>query len=146
MTTLPASFSWNTTNSANGSHTLQAMAYDAAGNVGTSASVTETVQNTVASPTPPTVAITSPGNGNTINSKNTKVYVSITDTVGVTKADLLVDGKRYSTLSNTSATTAWNPVFSWSTGKLSRGSHTLQSVGYDTANNTARSTVITVYK
>ena len=42
------SFSWNTTTVANGSHTLVSKAYDAAGNVGTSSSVTVTVSNATA--------------------------------------------------------------------------------------------------
>ena len=44
-TTSPASASWNTTAVANGSHTLTSKAFDAAGNVGTSAAVTVTVSN-----------------------------------------------------------------------------------------------------
>jgi hypothetical protein len=47
-TTSPYSWSWDTTTFANSSHTLVAKAYDAAGNVGTSANVTVTVNNTVA--------------------------------------------------------------------------------------------------
>ncbi|MGH9189995.1 MAG: Ig-like domain-containing protein, partial [Acidimicrobiales bacterium] len=41
-------FAWNTTTVSNGSHTLSARGHDAAGNVGTSASVTVTVANPVA--------------------------------------------------------------------------------------------------
>ncbi|HYH96700.1 M20/M25/M40 family metallo-hydrolase [Hyalangium sp.] len=44
-TTSPYSYAWATTTSANGSRVLVAKAYDAAGNVGTSASVTVTVNN-----------------------------------------------------------------------------------------------------
>ena len=44
-TTSPYSFSWDTTTVSNGSHTLSAKAFDAAGNVGTSATVTVTVDN-----------------------------------------------------------------------------------------------------
>ena len=44
-TTSPYSWSWDTTASANGSHSLVTKAYDAAGNVGTSATVTVTVSN-----------------------------------------------------------------------------------------------------
>jgi len=40
------SFSWDTTKVANGSHTIVSKAFDAAGNVGTSATVTVTVSNT----------------------------------------------------------------------------------------------------
>src|SRR5207253_202578 len=42
----PCNWSWNTTASANGSHTLSSKAYDAAGNVGSSANVGVTVSNT----------------------------------------------------------------------------------------------------
>jgi hypothetical protein len=45
-TTSPYSWSWDTTAFANSSHSLVAKAYDAAGNVGTSSTVTVTVNNT----------------------------------------------------------------------------------------------------
>lgn len=45
-TTSPYSFTWDTTTVANGSHSLVSKAYDAAANVGTSATVTVTVSNT----------------------------------------------------------------------------------------------------
>jgi subtilisin family serine protease len=44
-TTSPYSFSWDTTTVGNGSHNLQTRAYDAAGNVGSSAVVSVTVSN-----------------------------------------------------------------------------------------------------
>jgi hypothetical protein len=47
-TTSPYSWSWNTTTASNASHTLSTKAYDAAGNVGTSSTVTVTVSNTTA--------------------------------------------------------------------------------------------------
>jgi subtilisin family serine protease len=132
-------FSWATTNTANGSHTLQAKAYDAAGNTGTSGPATLTVQNTLPDTTPPAVKITSPANGATLG-KTTSVSVVATDNVSVTKVNLLVDGK----LSQSSSSS--NPVFSWNTSKVSRGSHTLQSVAYDAAGNSARSSTVTVSK
>jgi hypothetical protein len=51
-TTAPYSATWDTTTVANGSHTLSAVARDAAGNIGTSASVTVTVSNTSPPPSP----------------------------------------------------------------------------------------------
>ncbi len=51
-TTAPYSVTWDTTTVANGSHTLSAVARDAAGNIGTSASVTVTVSNTSPPPSP----------------------------------------------------------------------------------------------
>jgi hypothetical protein len=46
-TSSPYSYSWATTSYTNGAYSLSAKAYDAAGNVGTSASVSVTVSNTV---------------------------------------------------------------------------------------------------
>jgi hypothetical protein len=48
-TSSPYSWSWDTTAFANSSHSLVAKAYDAAGNVGTSTTVTVTVNNTTSS-------------------------------------------------------------------------------------------------
>ncbi|HEV2722291.1 MAG TPA: Ig-like domain-containing protein, partial [Thermoanaerobaculia bacterium] len=48
-TASPYTWSWDTTASANGSHSLVTKAYDAAGNVGTSATVTVTVSNSTSS-------------------------------------------------------------------------------------------------
>lgn len=45
-TSSPYSWSWDTTAASNGSHSLTAKAYDAAGNVGTSSAVSVTVSNT----------------------------------------------------------------------------------------------------
>jgi hypothetical protein len=47
-TTSPYSWSFNTTTVANGSHTLQSKAYDAAGNIGSSATISVTVSNATA--------------------------------------------------------------------------------------------------
>ncbi|MCI0719386.1 MAG: Ig-like domain-containing protein [Acidobacteria bacterium] len=44
-TTAPYEWSWNTTTTGNGSHVLKSIAYDAAGNFGTSTPVTVTVNN-----------------------------------------------------------------------------------------------------
>jgi thermitase len=132
-------FSWNTTLYPNGSYTLQVRAYDAAGNVGTSALLTVSVRNSVPDTTPPAVRIASP-TGGTITAKTTPVSVAASDNVAVTRVDLLVDGKKYGT--STSAT----PTFNWNTSKLSRGSHTLQSLAYDAAGNSARSSIVTVSK
>jgi len=52
-TTAPYSISWNTTSASNGSHTLTAVARDAAGNRTTSNPVTITVSNTAPPPPPP---------------------------------------------------------------------------------------------
>src|SRR5204862_3210270 len=49
-TTPPYSVSWTTTTATNGSHTLTAVARDAAGNLATSAGITVTVSNDTTAP------------------------------------------------------------------------------------------------
>jgi len=137
--TSPATFSWNTTAYPNGSYSLEARAYDAAGNVGTSAPLNVSVQNTLADLTAPVVQITSPATGTTV-ARSTKVYVTASDNVAVSQVDLMVDWKFYATSYSAAA------VFSWNTSKLARGSHTLQAVAHDAAGNEGSSSVVTIYK
>src|SRR5437867_3104812 len=79
-TAAPYSVSWNTTAVGNGSHTLTAVARDAAGNRTTSSAVSVTVSN--ADTTPPAVSITSPSSGATVSGTAT-VSASASDNVGV---------------------------------------------------------------
>jgi hypothetical protein len=48
----PYQFAWDTTRSTNGGHSIQAIAYDAAGNVGRSQSITVNVYNATPAPSP----------------------------------------------------------------------------------------------
>ena len=86
MTTPPYSISSNTTTATSGSHTLTAQAFDAAGNMGSSAPVTVTVTNDT---TPPTVAISSPTAGQTVSGVVT-MTASAADNVGVTRIDYCI--------------------------------------------------------
>jgi hypothetical protein len=49
----PYNYAWDTTTVANGSYQLSAKAYDAAGNIGTSSTISVTVSNNTTSPPPP---------------------------------------------------------------------------------------------
>jgi hypothetical protein len=79
----PASFAWDTTLTANGSHTIQARAHDAAGNTGNSAMVSVSVQNTVPDTGAPTAQVTSPTSGASV-AGTVSVSVSANDNIGVT--------------------------------------------------------------
>jgi subtilisin family serine protease len=138
-TTSPYSFSWDTTTVGDGSHSLTAKAYDAAGYVGTSASVSVTVQNSASDSVPPTVLTTSPATGSNV-SGNVKVSVSATDNVRVARVELYIDGSFYS--SSTSATA----VFPWNTRKAGKGPHTLTARAIDDAGNVGTSSSVTVYR
>src|SRR5216683_739488 len=84
VTAAPYNFSWNTTLLANGSHTLQTKAFDAARNAGLSAIVTVNVSNLTASSL--AVAVTSFTYGVTVpRSQKVTVSASVTDNSKVTR-------------------------------------------------------------
>jgi hypothetical protein len=129
-TASPWSWSWNTTGAANGGHSLSTRAYDAAGNVGTSATVGVTVANDT---TPPVTALTAPAAGATV-SGTVSVTASATDASGVTRVELWLDGALLGT--DTTSPYAW----SWNTTTAANGSHSLQTRAYDAAGNSGVST------
>ncbi len=133
-TTSPYSYSWNTPAVTSGSHTLIAKAYDAANNVGTSASVMVTVSNDT---TPPTVSINSPAGGATV-SGTVAIMASASANVGVNSVEFYVD----STLKSTCTLSPY--TYSWDTNGAAAGSHTLQAKAYDAANNVGTSASVTV--
>ncbi len=139
QTTAPYSASWDTTSGTNGSHTLTAIAWDAAGNTATSAPVTVTVSN--APPpdtTPPTVSITSPGSGATV-SGTVSVTASASDNVGVAGVQFRLDGANL----GAEDTTAPYSV-SWDTTSATNGSHTLTAIARDAAGNKTTSAAVSV--
>src|SRR4029077_13319915 len=88
----PYSISWNSTLTANGSHTLTAVARDSAGNLTTSAPVTVNVFN--ADVVPPTVSISSPLNTATVRGAVT-VQAAASDNQGIAGVQFLIDGASY---------------------------------------------------
>jgi len=133
-TTSPYSTSWSTTGSANGSHTLTAVARDAAGNTTTSAAVTVTVPDTVS----PTVSINTPSNGATV-SGTTAVSATASDNIGVVGVQFKLDGANLGAEDTTSPYST-----SWNTTSSSNGSHTLTAVARDAAGNQTTSAVVSV--
>ena len=130
-TTSPYGYSWDTTGSSNGSHTVLAKAYDAAGNT-TSASATVTVSN--ADTTPPTVSVTSPADGSTVSGSVT-VSAMASDNVGVSRVEFYVDG----TLKGTASSSPY--AYVWDTTAGADGTHTVLAKAYDAAGNSASSSV-----
>lgn len=130
----PYSFSWDTTSRADGATTLQARAYDAAGNVASS-SVNVTVANSTAAADTiaPVVNIGNPQAGATV-SGNVAISANASDNVSVTGLSLYVDGALKAT-GNSSLS------FNWNTRKVSKGYHTIQAVARDAAGNTTTKSV-----
>ena len=74
-TSAPYSAAWNTTTSTNATHTLVAVARDAAGNATTTSATTVTVKNSATAPpapspdtTAPSAQLTAPSAGSTVSS------------------------------------------------------------------------------
>lgn len=130
----PYSIVWGTASATGGNHTLQVKAYDAKGNVGSSAvvNVTIAVPDTAA----PTTAITAPA-ANAAVSGIVSVSASASDNVGITKVELYKDGTLFGTVSASPYT------FNWNTAGLS-GSHKLQTKAYDAKGNVGTSALVTV--
>ncbi len=133
VTASPYASSWDTTATTGGSHTLTALATDAAGNTTTSTAVTVTVDNT-----PPTVAITAPANGADVG-RTVNVTANASDNVSVASVLFQLDGV------NLGAPVTASPyTFSWNTTTATGGTHTLTAVASDAAGNTTTSTAVTV--
>jgi len=90
--------------------------------------------------TPPTVSITSPRDGSSVDAPLVSVSSSVSDNVRVTKVELYVDGKLTSSATSAPFTNSWNAR------KAKPGSHSLQSRAYDAAGNVGTSAFVTIYR
>jgi thermitase len=138
----PYAFSWDSTTAANGMATLQAKAYDAAGNVATSSSVSVNVSNAakVGDVTPPVVSITSP-TASTVRPKGgVTITASASDNMGTAglKQSLYIDNQLKTTITGGSLS------YTWSMNKVAYGSHAIKVVATDAAgNSSSASTTVT---
>jgi hypothetical protein len=130
----PYALSWVSATSANGPHTLTAIARDAAGNRAQSA-VSVFVSNATADTTQPAVTITSPANQATATGSVT-ISASSTDNVGVVGVQFQVDG---TAIGNETATAPYSIV--WNSASVSDGPHTITAIARDAAGNSSASSV-----
>ncbi len=145
-TAAPYAFTWDTTPLPDGAATLQARAYDAAGNYASSSSISVTVANdTIA----PKVTISSPISGAVV-SGSVAIGVSATDNKKVSQISLLIDGKQValsygSTLSYTwsvsTTTTSRGKSKKQQTAIQSGTSHTITATAMDPAGNKGTASV-----
>ncbi|WP_426106876.1 CehA/McbA family metallohydrolase [Massilia sp. TSP1-1-2] len=124
----PYSASINSTTLANGSHSLVARAYDAAGNVGVSTAVAFSVNNSTVDSTPPAVTAAESGSSGAIT-----LSASASDNVGVSTVEFYVDN----VLKGTDSTAPYALTLDSLT--LSNASHALTARAYDAANNSTLS-------
>ena len=136
----PYSFSWNSAGVANGMANLVAVAYDAAGNPGTSASVAVNVANaasTTGSDTvKPTITITNPVAGNVSGTVAISISVADDSAVAGIRQQLLIDGvlRAY----GNGGTLSYN----WQASKASAGQHTIKATAKDKAGNLTEKTLV----
>lgn len=135
--TSPYSYSWQTCGIANGSYTLTATAFDAAGNPRTSTGVNIILNNAsnCSDPISPTTSIATingvtPTNGMTLSGATNSVVVAADDNVGVDSVELYIDGVK-----SGAADTSAPYIFNVDTTGLLSGTHTLSSKAYDAIGN-----------
>jgi thermitase len=138
----PYGFTWDSTKVANGMATLTAVAYDAAGNAGTSAAVSVNVANATTIATtdtaPPQVAFSTPGAGSQLKGKGTvTIATSASDNSGAAgiSQSLYIDGALASTASGATLSYGWNM------NRVASGTHTLKIVASDAAKNSATTSI-----
>jgi YD repeat-containing protein len=137
-TTAPYETQWETTQSGNGSHTLTAVARDAAGNRGEAAHVPVTVANVGEDTTPPTIAITVPTASAVVAGAIT-VDAHASDNVGIVGVQYTLDG---AALLTEQTQAPWD--MTWQTTTITDGAHTLTAVARDAAGNRTTSAPVAV--
>ena len=139
-TASPYSIAWNTTAVADGAYVLTSKAYDAAGNVGTSAPISVTVKNGGGGggdTTAPTTSLTAPTAGSTL-SGTVNVSANAMDNVAVTKVEF------YAGTTLVGSSTASPYSIAWNTTAVADGAYVLTSKAYDAAGNIGTSAPISV--
>jgi RHS repeat-associated protein len=136
-TAAPWSANLDTTSLSFGSHTLDAVATDDAGNTTTSTSVTFSVDNSAA----PTVSLSGPLDGTTV-SGSVPVTATAADDHAVTHVELYVDDSRFADVANApytaslDTTSAIAPVYD--------GQHVITAKAYDAGGHVTTSAPVTI--
>jgi len=124
--TAPYRLMWNSLNITNGAHVITVIARDAAGNTRTSAAVTINVENdTIA----PNVAVTSPGDAETVSGSVT-LSASASDNVAVVGLQFKVDGVNVG-----AEVTSGSFQYAWDSSTVGDGPHVVTAVARDAAGN-----------
>ncbi len=132
-TTSPYSVSWNTASVSNGTYSLTARAYDAAGNTRTSTPVSVSVSNTVVNPI--SVSITSP----LANATLSNTFPIVATTTGTIDH---VDFYRGTTLIGADALAPYG--ISWDTKTVTNGTYTISAKAYTSIGSSATSAPVSV--
>jgi hypothetical protein len=135
-TTAPYAGTWNTAAAANGTHTITAVARDAAGHQTISSPVSVTVTNVTDAP--PTVSVSAPTAGAVV-SGTVAIGATASDDVGVAGVQFAVDGVPLGAEDTTSPYGV-----SWNTTSMANGTHSLTATARDSAGHTTPSSAVSV--
>ena len=138
LSATPYTLTWDSTAVTDGTHTITAIASDAAGNTTTSASVNVTVNNNNGG-TSPTVVVMSPTEGATVTGSSVTLSAVASDDIGVAGVQFQLDGVDLGT-----EITAEPYTLTWDSTTVTDGAHTISAVARDTDGNTTTSTVVNV--
>lgn len=136
-TTAPYSFAWNSSQVSNGTHTLSAIARDAAGNMSTASAVQVTVNNQTDT-IDPTITLTSPTHLSTVTG-TINIVANASDNIGVTGVQFMLNNQPLGVMQ-----TSGNYTYSWNTALVTNGTHMLTAVAHDAAGNTATAGTVMV--
>lgn len=143
----PFAFSWDSAGTANGTATLVARAFDAAGNQTNSSTVSVNVSNNVPVPvndtTPPTVRIVNPVAGSVSGAVTITVNASDNGGAAGISLSIYIDGALRASGTGSTLSTSWNTR----PRNVSAGNHTIRVVARDAAGNqSAAEVIVTVVK
>ncbi len=133
----PFEFVWDTASAPDGAASLQAKAFDAAGNA-SSVSVSVKVQNS-ADLIAPAVRISAPLPGPVLSAQNSSVKATASDNVGVVSMAVLLDGSQIASSASGSVSAKINLK------KLRRGSHSIEVRALDASGNLGTQTIQVTY-
>lgn len=137
--TQPYGFSWDTAALPDGDATLLVRAFDAAGNVGNSATVKVTVGNDM---TAPKVSIVSPAHRSTV-SGTVRVTATASDDIKVTRLSLLIDGREIAVTYGSSLAYDWDTTKTQVRGwRSASGLSIVTARAQDGSGNTASASVL----
>jgi len=121
----PYQYSWDTSSLTNNStHTIQAKAYDTAGNVGESSMVTVTVKNPI-----PQITIVTPTHGETVQGTIT-IKAEASDDEGISRVDFFINDTLWESLNSAPYEYVWDTVHS-----VVDGTYTIEAKVTDSSEN-----------
>src|SRR5580698_6374665 len=131
------SYSWPSSNVANGSHSLICRGYNSGNGTVGQATVGVTVNNSTAAATPtptPAVQITGPADGSTV--AGTVQFTCVANSSQVAFESLFVDSTYIASSPTYTNSNGFTFTYAWPSTKVANGSHSLICRGYNSANGT----------